>query len=257
MPLLEVEHLQKVYTARFGAVQVEALRDVNFTVEEGEYVAIMGESGSGKTTMVSMITRLLDVTVGQIILDGQNITNLRGKELRSVYRKMQMVFQTPADSFDPRKTLGDGIGESLRNAGMSRRETRAEVERLLEQCELSKKFADRYPHQVSGGQCQRAAIARALAIQPKLLICDEATSALDVTVQKEIIDLLNQLRLAQGKHLSILFICHDLSLVQQFCDRVLVMYQGEIVEQGKPDDVIQKPEHAYTRRLIDSVLEFE
>ncbi|MFR5731779.1 MAG: ABC transporter ATP-binding protein [Clostridium sp.] len=218
---------------------------------------MLGESGSGKTTMVSMITRLLDVTVGQIILDGQNITNLRGKELRSVYRKMQMVFQTPADSFDSRKTLGDGIGESLRNAGMSRRETRAEVERLLEQCELSKKFADRYPHQVSGGQCQRAAIARALAIQPKLLICDEATSALDVTVQKEIIDLLNQLRLAQRKHLSILFICHDLSLVQQFCDRVLVMYQGEIVEQGKPDDVIQKPEHAYTRRLIDSVLEFE
>ena len=147
--------------------------------------------------------------------------------------------------------------ESLRNAGMSRRETRAEVERLLEQCGLSKEFADRYPHQVSGGQCQRAAIARALAIQPKLLICDEATSALDVTVQKEIIDLLNQLRLVQGKHLSILFICHDLSLVQQFCDRMLVMYQGEIVEQGKPDDVIQKPEHAYTRRLIDSVLEFE
>ena len=168
-----------------------------------------------------------------------------------------MVFQSPSDSFDPRRTLGDGIGESLRNAGMSRRETRAEVERLLEQCGLSKEFADRYPHQVSGGQCQRAAIARALAIQPKLLICDEATSALDVTVQKEIIDLLNQLRLVQGKHLSILFICHDLSLVQQFCDRVLVMYQGEIVEQGKPDDVIQKPEHAYTRRLIDSVLEFE
>ena len=218
---------------------------------------MIGESGSGKTTMVNMITRLLDVTAGQIVLDGQDITNLRGKELRNIYKKMQMVFQSPSDSFDPRRTLGDGIRESLRNAGMSRRETRAEVKRLLEQCGLSKEFADRYPHQVSGGQCQRAAIARALAIQPRLLICDEATSALDVTVQKEIIDLLNQLRLARGKHLSILFICHDLSLVQQFCDRVLVIYQGEIVEQGKPDNVIQKPEHAYTRRLIDSVLEFE
>ena len=254
--ILKVDNLSKVFL-RGGQQPVTAVKNVSFELMPGECLGVLGESGSGKTTMVSMITRLLDVTVGQIILDGQNITNLRGKELRSVYRKMQMVFQTPADSFDPRKTLGDGIGESLRNVGMSRRETRAEVERLLEQCELSKKFADRYPHQVSGGQCQRAAIARALAIQPKLLICDEATSALDVTVQKEIIDLLNQLRVAQGKHLSILFICHDLSLVQQFCDRVLVMYQGEIVEQGKPDDVIQKPEHAYTRRLIDSVLEFE
>ena len=255
-PILKVDNLSKVFL-RGGQQPVTSVKNVSFELMPGECLGVLGESGSGKTTMVSMITRLLDVTVGQIILDGQNITNLRGKELRSVYRKMQMVFQTPADSFDPRKTLGDGIGESLRNVGMSRRETRAEVERLLEQCELSKKFADRYPHQVSGGQCQRAAIARALAIQPKLLICDEATSALDVTVQKEIIDLLNQLRLVQGKHLSILFICHDLSLVQQFCDRVLVMYQGEIVEQGKPDDVIQKPEHAYTRRLIDSVLEFE
>ena len=255
-PILKVDNLSKVFL-RGGQQPVTSVKNVSFELMRGECLGVLVDSGSVKTNMVSIITRLLDVTVGQIILDGQNITNLRGKELRSVYRKMQMVFQTPADSFDPRKTLGDGIGESLRNVGMSRRETRAEVERLLEQCELSKKFADRYPHQVSGGQCQRAAIARALAIQPKLLICDEATSALDVTVQKEIIDLLNQLRLAQGKHLSILFICHDLSLVQQFCDRVLVMYQGEIVEQGKPDDVIQKPEHAYTRRLIDSVLEFE
>lgn len=252
-PILKVDNLSKVFL-RGGQQPVTSVKNVSFELMPGECLGVLGESGSGKTTMVSMITRLLDVTVGQIILDGQNITNLRGKELRSVYRKMQMVFQTPADSFDPRKTLGDGIGESLRNAGMSRRETRAEVERLLEQCGLSKEFADRYPHQVSGGQCQRAAIARALAIQPKLLICDEATSALDVTVQKEIIDLLNQLRLVQGKHLSILFICHDLSLVQQFCDRVLVMYQGKIVEQGKTEEVLHFPKHEYTRMLLDSVL---
>ena len=253
--LLRAEHLKKQFHRNTDGKY--AVNDVSFAIMPGECLGLIGESGSGKTTMVNMITRLLDVTAGQIVLDSQDITNLRGKELRNIYKKMQMVFQSPSDSFDPRRTLGDGIGESLRNAGMSRREIRAEVKRLLEQCGLSKEFADRYPHQVSGGQCQRAAIARALAIQPRLLICDEATSALDVTVQKEIIDLLNQLRLARGKHLSILFICHDLSLVQQFCDRVLVIYQGEIVEQGKPDNVIQKPEHAYTRRLIDSVLEFE
>ncbi len=253
-PVLKVDNLVKVF-ARSGKQPVTAVRNVSFELMPGECLGVIGESGSGKTTMVSMIARLLDATAGQIILDGQNITNLRGKALRGAYKKMQMVFQAPADSFDPRRTLGDGIGESLRNAGMSKRETRAEVERLLEQCGLLKEFADRYPHQVSGGQCQRAAIARALAIQPRLLICDEATSALDVTVQREIMELLGQLRRAQGKNLSILFICHDLSLVQEFCDRVLVMYQGEIVEQGKPDDVIRKPEHAYTRRLIDSVLE--
>ena len=167
---------------------------------------------------------------------------------------MQMVFQTPTDSFDPRRTLGDGIGESLRNIGMSRKETREEVERLLGKCGLPADFADRYPHQVSGGQCQRAAIARALAVKPRLLICDEATSALDVTVQKEILELLNELRSQQGNSLSILFICHDISLVQQFCDRVLVMYHGSIVEEGIPNEVIGHPKNAYTQRLIDSVL---
>lgn len=133
--------------------------------------------------------------------------------------------------FDPRRTLGDGIGESLRNCGMSRHDADAQAARLLEQCGLPAAFAGRYPHEVSGGQCQRAAIARALAVKPKVLICDEATSALDVTVQKGILELLNELRCEQGTALSILFICHDISLVQQFCDRVLVMYHGDIVEQ--------------------------
>ena len=248
--ILKVDNLSKVFL-RGGQQPVTAVKNVSFELMPGECLGVLGESGSGKTTMVSMITRLLDVTVGQIILDGQNITNLRGKELRSVYRKMQMVFQTPADSFDPRKTLGDGIGESLRNVGMSRRETRAEVERLLEQCELSKKFADRYPHQVSGGQCQRAAIARALAVDPKVIICDEATSALDVTVQKRVIDLLQNLQ--ESKKLSYVFICHNLALVQQFCDRVIVMKDGRVVEEGIPDEVIRNPREEYTKMLVESV----
>lgn len=252
-PILKVEALTKIFT-RQGQPDFTAVNGIDFELYPGECLAIIGESGSGKTTAVQMISRLIDATSGKITLNGQDITQLKGKQLGDIYKQMQMVFQTPTDSFDPRRTLGDGIGESLRNAGVSRKETRQRVEALLEKCGLPKEFADRYPHQVSGGQCQRAAIARALAIEPKLLICDEATSALDVTVQKEIIALLNELRAQQGSNLSILFICHDISLVQQFCDRVLVMYHGNIVEKGIPDNVIRNPKNDYTKRLIDSVL---
>lgn len=158
----------------------------------------------------------------------------------------------PGESFDPRRTLGDGIGESLRNMGIDRKNTRKKVEELLITCGLTPEFADRYPHEVSGGQCQRAAIARALAVEPKLLICDEATSALDVTVQKQVLELL--LELKQKQNLSFIFICHDLALVQAFCDQVLVMYQGEIVEEGTPDEIIESPKTEYTKILVDSVL---
>ncbi|MBE6039511.1 MAG: ABC transporter ATP-binding protein [Clostridiales bacterium] len=252
-PILQVRDLTKVFK-RKGQPDYTAVDHMNFDLMPGECLGIIGESGSGKTTVVNMITRLLDATEGTIVLDGKDITNLRGRDLRDVYRKMQMVFQTPTDSFDPRCRLGDGIGESLRNNGWSQSDTKNEVIKLLGKCGLDPEFADRYPHQVSGGQCQRAAIARALAIRPKLLICDEATSALDVTIQKEIIQLLSDLRNQHGEALSILFICHDIALVQQFCDRVLVMYKGKLVEQGVPDEVIKNPRDAYTMRLIDSIL---
>lgn len=252
-PILQVEGLTRVFTRR-GQPDFTAVDAIGFELYPGECLGLIGESGSGKTTAVNMIARLLDATEGRIVLDGEDITRAGGKALRMAYRKMQMVFQTPTESFDPRRSLGDGIGESLRNLGMSRAETKEEVARLLTECGLTPDFAGRYPHQVSGGQCQRAAIARALAVKPKLLICDEATYSLDVTIQKEILQLLNELRRQHGGELSILFICHDIALVQQFCDRVLVMYRGRIVEQGVPDEVVRHPRDAYTQRLIDSIL---
>lgn len=252
-PILQVKNLTKTFL-RSGQTELAAVNGISFALMPGECLGIIGESGSGKTTTVQMITRLVDATAGHIFLNGREITQWKGRALRSVYRDMQMVLQSPTDSFDPRQPLGDGIGEGLRNAGLSRKETRTRVAALLTQCGLPEAMADRYPHQVSGGQCQRAAIARALATEPKLLICDEATSALDVTVQKEILELLNGLRARKGQALSILFICHDISLVQQFCDRVLVMHEGRIVEEGTPDEVIRDPKNDYTKRLIDSVL---
>ena len=251
--ILKADNLTKIFSRR-GQPDFTAVDHVSFSLKSGECLGIIGESGSGKSTVANMITRLTDVTEGRIMLDGENITEAKGKSLRALYRKMQMVFQAPADSFDPRCTLGDGIGESLRNIGMSRRDTKDRVSKLLLKCGLTADFADRYPHQVSGGQCQRAAIARALAVEPMLLICDEATTALDVTIQKEIMELLNGLRGHYGERLSILFICHDIALVQQFCTRLLVMYKGRIVEQGCPVDIIRNPRNAYTKHLIDSIL---
>ncbi len=248
--ILEAQHLKKVFIS--GKKSMTAVDDVSFELRQGECLGIVGESGSGKSTIVKMITHLQSITEGNVILKGKDITNIKGKELREVYKDIQMVFQMPMESFDPRRTLGDGIGESLRNMGLSRKETRERVEKLLERCGLDKEYADRYPHQVSGGQCQRAAIARALAVEPSVLICDEATSALDVTVQKQILELLMELK--QKENFSFLLICHDLALVQAFCDRVLVLYHGETVESGTPDEIINHPKMDYTKKLIDSVL---
>ncbi len=194
-----------------------------------------------------MLTHLLKPDSGEILLEGTEIQHLKGKALKKLYTEIQMVFQIPQDSFDPRRTLGDSIMESMRNHNVSRKEAQNRLWQLLQQVELPSELADRYPNQVSGGQCQRAAIARALAVNPKILICDEATSALDVTVQAQIIELLK--RLQQEMDLSILLISHDLALVQHLCDRVIVMYQGNIVEQGTPDRVINAPENDYNQNV--------
>lgn len=250
-PLLQVSHLTKIFSDG-KEDKFKAVDDVSFELFPGEKLAIIGESGSGKTTVVNMITRLLNSTEGSIRLDGEDITHYKRKDMKKIYRKMQMVFQAPTESFDPRCRLGDAVAESLRNAGIPKKEAMETVRELFEQCGLTEEFMKRYPHEVSGGQCQRAAIARAIAIKPKLLILDEATSALDVTVQAEILELLEKLK--TDRQISYLFICHDIALVQNFCDRVLVMYQGKIVEQGKTEEVLRFPKHEYTRMLLDSVL---
>lgn len=249
--ILKATNLTKTFFSS-GRPPFTAVDHVNLELFEGEILGVVGESGSGKSTIAKLITRLIDATEGNVVINGKDVTNLKGRELRDVYKEIQMVFQNPVGSFNPRRTLGQGIGESLQNTGMSKAEIKKKVEELLVQCGLPAEFAGRYPHEVSGGQCQRAAIARALAINPKILICDEATSALDVTVQAQIIELLRDLQ--KKNHMSYIFICHNLALVQMFCDRVVVLYEGKIVEEGLPDDVIMNPQSDYTKRLVDSVL---
>ena len=244
-PILSVRELTKTFS-RPGQGKQTAVNGVSFDLRPGERLGIIGESGSRKTTVANLITRLLDADGGRILLDGEDITSVTGRDLRRVYRKIQMVFQTPAESFDPRRTLGDGVGESLR--GLSRREARQEAVRLMERCGLPGEFARRYPHEVSGGQCQRAAIARALAMGPKVLICDEATSSLDVTIQKQIMELMVQLQ--EELQLSILFISHDLNVIYQMCDRVLVMKEGRIVENAETEELFAYPQNDYTKELL-------
>lgn len=246
--ILEVKNLKKLFYK--NKIPLIAVDQVSFHVDKGESVAIVGESGSGKSTIAKIITQLIHPDAGEVFIDGIESIHAKGKLRKELYTKVQMVFQMPQESFDPRRSFGDGIMESMRNHGMTKKEAKARMIELLQMVELPSEYAKRYPHQVSGGQCQRAAIARALAISPKLIVCDEATSALDVTVQAQIITLLKKLKQEMG--LSLLVISHDLNVVQNLCDRVLVMYQGRIIEEGTPDHIIQNPKEEYTKRFMES-----
>ena len=208
-PIIKVENLSKTFKGRSG-VNKEAVKDVSFEVYEGDTLGIVGESGSGKSTIARLVAGLISPTSGQITINGD----------------VQMVFQNPLESFNPRKTIGYSVTEGLRNKGASKAEAKEIVMMLFDECGLSRELFDKYPHQLSGGQCQRAAIVRAISLEPKILICDEATSALDVTVQKTIIELLDKLR--TEKNLTILFICHNLSLVKIFCNKQIVVVDGKI-----------------------------
>jgi peptide/nickel transport system ATP-binding protein len=249
--MITVNNVSKNFISR-GNSDTLALKGVSFSLEHGETLGIVGESGSGKSTVAKLITGLISPTEGEIRICDNDIQRQKRENPLELYSKIQMVFQNPVESFNPRKTLGYSIGESLRNRGVSASAASTMVAELLEKVGLTVEFATKYPHQVSGGQCQRAAIARALAVEPNILVCDEATSALDVTVQKQIMELLDELR--KTRDLSIIFICHNLALVQSFCDRVIVLYDGVIVDQGRPDDIINNPQAEYTKSLVDSIL---
>lgn len=226
-PVLETRGLKKGYRRRQR--KITAVEQVSFCLYPGEILGLMGPSGSGKSTVAKLLTGLTEADEGEIFVDGKKISYRKKGQRKQIYRRMQMVFQSPAASFDPRQTLGDGIGESLRNAGISGKTLDERVEELLRACGLSEEFVWRYPHEVSGGQCQRAAIARALAVNPKILICDEATGALDVMAQRQILELLAALR--ENRGISILFICHNPAVVEAFCDRFLVMEKGRVIRE--------------------------
>ncbi len=248
--LLSVGHVSKSFY-RQGA-EIKALDDVSFTLAAGECLGIVGRSGCGKSTLARIIAGFLAPDAGSVRFGGRELIGLSRSGWREVYGDLQMIFQQPEESFDPRQTLGWSIAEPLRQHGMSRSAARERVPELLAEAGLPAGYAARYPHEVSGGECQRAAIARAIALRPRLLICDEATSALDVTVQAQIVALLS--RLIREHHMASLFITHDLALLRRLATRGIVMHAGHIVEQGSVEQLIDHPHSRYTKELMSADL---
>ena len=262
MSLLEVKNLKVHYPVRHGLFSrvretVKAVDGVSFQIEPGETLGLVGESGCGKSTLGRAILRLVEPTAGEIFLNGENLTQLRGNALRVRRRKFQMIFQDPFGSLNPRMTVADIVGEALdihelTDSPAARRKRIAE---LLVAVGLDAAYVRRYPHEFSGGQRQRIGIARALAVEPDLIVCDEPVSALDVSVQAQIINLLRDLQEQRG--LAYLFIAHDLAVVEHISRRVLVMYLGKIVEQAAATEIIRAPRHPYTQTLISAVPEVD
>jgi oligopeptide transport system ATP-binding protein len=255
-PLVEVSGLRKyfpVHGGLFGGAvnQVRAVEDVSFTINKGETLGLVGESGCGKTTVGRMALRLLEPTQGSVRFAGSDLASLDRKSLRQMRRRMQIVFQDPYSSLNPRITVGDAIGEPLRVHGLARG---ADVERrviaLLERVGLPGSYRSRYPHEFSGGQRQRVCIARALALGPEFIVCDEAVSALDISIQAQILNLLSDLQDEYG--LTYLFISHNLNVVRHIADRIAVMYLGKLVEIADADRLFTAPQHPYTRALLSA-----
>ena len=235
-----------------GEYIVHALKNVSFSLRKNEVLGIIGESGSGKSTIAKLITGLYQPTGGNIFLGGRSIVRLKRQAQKEVYTKVQMVFQDAVGSFNPRRKIGESISDTLcRLCGEKKHTAGKEAARLQEDVGLPGDYAEKYPHELSGGECQRAAIARAMSVHPEILICDEATSALDVSAQAKIVELLMHLR--RIRNVSILFITHDLPLVSNISDRILIMNEGELVEEGSTEEVITRPKTVYTRRLLDAV----
>ena len=251
--VLRAQGLGKTYITQtmFGGKRVvDAAKDVSFEIRKGETLGIVGESGSGKSTVARCIARLIDPTEGNVLLAGTDIARMPHGKLRELRRKVQVVFQDPYRSLNPRRSIGDAIIEGPMNYGMSREAAMDKARRLMDLVRLDPNSLDRFPHQFSGGQRQRVCIARALAMDPELLIADEAVSALDVSVQAQVLDLLEEIR--HSLHLSVLFITHDLRVAAQVCDQVAVMSKGRVVEYGPAAEVFRNPKHEYTRALFEA-----
>lgn len=249
--LLKAEHLKKYFKSPHGTVK--AVDDVSLEIYEGETLALVGESGCGKSTLGRVILNLIAPTSGTVTFDGTDITALHGKTLRNMRAQMQLVFQDPFSSLDPRFTVGQIIAEPLQNMGLSKQEQQKRVLELMDRVSLQPEHYSRYPHQFSGGQRQRIGIARALAPNPRLIVCDEPVSALDVSIQAQILNLLKKLQ--NQSNLTYLFISHDLAVVRYISDRVCVMFLGQICELCSTVEAYEKPLHPYTRMLIDSAPE--
>ena len=249
--LLKAEHLKKYFKSPHGTVK--AVDDVSLEIYEGETLALVGESGCGKSTLGRVILNLITPTSGTVTFDGTDITALHGKTLRNMRAQMQLVFQDPFSSLDPRFTVGQIIAEPLQNMGLSKQEQQKRVLELMDRVSLQPEHYSRYPHQFSGGQRQRIGIARAVAPNPRLIVCDEPVSALDVSIQAQILNLLKKLQ--SQSNLTYLFISHDLAVVRYISDRVCVMFLGQICELCSTVEAYEKPLHPYTRMLIDSAPE--
>ena len=250
--LVEVKHLKQYFGSKKNVVK--AIDDISFEIYEGETFGLVGESGSGKSTTGRALLRLYKPTEGEILFEGKDIANLKkGKELLEFRKEAQMIFQDPYASLDGRMKVRDIIAEGIDIHGLAKtaEERDAMVDELLETVGLNKEHSNRYPHEFSGGQRQRIGIARALAVNPKFIVCDEAISALDVSIQAQIVNLLKRLQKEIG--LTYLFIAHDLSMVKYISDRIAVMYRGRIVELGSADCVYNNPQHPYTKSLLSAI----
>jgi oligopeptide/dipeptide ABC transporter ATP-binding protein len=256
-PLLSIRNLSKHFPIKRGVLgrtagSVRAVNDVSFEIGRGETLSLVGESGCGKTTTGRAILRLIEPSEGRIDFDGRDIRRLGGSDLRAIRREMQIIFQDPVSSLNPRMTIGAAIREGIRIHKLAEgAAANAIVKRLLEEVGLRGEYATRYPHEFSGGQRQRIGIARALAVQPRFIVCDEPVSALDVSVQAQVINLLRDLQ--RDRQLTYLFIAHDLSVVKHVSDRVAVMYLGKIVELAPVEDLYREPLMPYTQALLSAV----